>query len=526
MMKRLAGILPLCLLAIGCGADSRPAGHFHRAPEAAAAEAPIRINPKVRPPAMAGNFYPADKAVLQKTVDQYLEIAEKVPLARLRGLVCPHAGYQFSGMTAGCSYKQVQGRSFSTVVILGPSHYADFDGVALPDYGATETPLGKITVSPLAQKLEGHPPFVVNPVCRQIQRMPWSTPLAAGESPTPHTWEHSVEVQFPFVQRVLPEAQIMPGICGTVDTQQAAQVLAELIDDQTLVVASSDLSHYHPYDQAHLLDTICANCICQLDTVGMQQQEACGKTPILVLMHLAKLKHWKAKLLDLCNSGDRTGDKQRVVGYAAIAFYEEEPATLPAAPAAESEFLPNQKQLLLRLARASITRAVRGEDPPQAGATEITHPLGEPRACFVTLREAGQLRGCIGSLFPQEPLHLAVIHRAAAAALHDPRFMAVQAGELPKIEIEISVLTLPQPLKFSSPEDLLDKLRPRIDGVVLRLDGREATFLPQVWEELPGKVEFLDHLAQKAGRPPGAWRNPGTEVLVYQVVAFQEKGGG
>jgi AmmeMemoRadiSam system protein A len=318
----------------------------------------------------------------------------------------------------------------------------------------------------------------------------------------------------------------MPGVCGTVDTQQAARVLAELIDDQTLVVASSDLSHYHPYEQAHLLDTICTSCICQLDTVGMQQQEACGKTPILVLMHLAKLKHWKPKLLDLCNSGDRTGDHERVVGYAAIAFYEEEPAAAPIAPAAEREFQPNQRQLLLRLARDSVTRAVRGQEPPQAGAAEITHPLDEARACFVTLREGGQLRGCIGSILPQEPLYQAVVHRAADAALKDPRFVPVQPAELPKIDIEVSVLTLPQPLKFSSPEDLLAKLRPRIDGVVLRLDGNQATFLPQVWEELPGKVEFLDHLSQKAGRAAGAWRNPGTEVLIYQVVAFQEKGGG
>ena len=299
--------------------------------------------------------------------------------------------------------------------------------------------------------------------------------------------------------------------------------MAQRIDEKTLVVASSDLSHYHPYDQAHLEDTACVKCICELDIPGMQQQEACGKTPILVLMHLAKLKHWKAKLLDLCNSGDRTGDKQRVVGYAAIAFYEEEPSAQPAGPAAESEFSPIQQQLLLRLARSSVTRAVHGESPPEAGASEITPPLGERRACFVTLREGGQLRGCIGSILPQEPLHQAVVHRAADAALHDPRFAPVQAEELPKIDIEVSVLTVPQPLKFTSPQDLVQKLRPGIDGVVLRLDGREATFLPQVWNELSGKVEFLDHLAQKAGRAPDAWQSPGTEVLIYQAVAFQEK---
>ncbi len=148
--------------------------------------------------------------------------------------------------------------------------------------------------------------------------------------------------------------------------------------------------------------------------------------------------------------------------------------------------------------------------------------FAEVKGCFVTLTENGALRGCIGHILPQLPLYRAVIENAQSAATRDYHFQPVKPGELDKLEIEVSVLTAPQPLTFSSPDDLLAKLRPHRDGVVLQVNGRGATYLPQVWEQIPDKVMFLNTLSEKAGCPPDAWRQPGTVVNIYHVEAFKE----
>ena len=148
--------------------------------------------------------------------------------------------------------------------------------------------------------------------------------------------------------------------------------------------------------------------------------------------------------------------------------------------------------------------------------------LAEKKACFVTLTKAGALRGCIGHLTAMESLYQAVIDNARNAAVRDPRFAAVQPDEVDQLRIEISVLTEPQPLPFSSPEDLLSKLHPNEDGVLLHIGPRTATFLPQVWAQLPDKVQFLNHLAQKAGCEPSEWRGKDTQVSIYHVECFEE----
>lgn len=249
-----------------------------------------------------------------------------------------------------------------------------------------------------------------------------------------------------------------------------------------------------------------------LDIDGMKTQEACGKAPILTLMHLAREKGWKAQLLDSRNSGDATGDKDRVVGYAAIAFYE---------PAVETYSAADRK-FLLNLARTTLTRVTTNGPLPEVNPKDVPPKLAEKKACFVTLTEQGKLRGCIGHIFPQEPLYRAVEDNAQSAALRDWRFSPVQPGEVDQIKIEISVLTEPQPLPFNSPEDLLGRLQPYNDGVVLKIGSRGATFLPQVWEQISDRVEFLNRLSEKAGCEPSAWRGKDAAVSVYRVEAFEE----
>jgi AmmeMemoRadiSam system protein A len=232
-------------------------------------------------------------------------------------------------------------------------------------------------------------------------------------------------------------------------------------------------------------------------------------------------------VLDLRNTGDTTGDKSRgVVGYAAIAFYEPGSGVGTAAapkPTVRSKRTAEQQKFLLELARRSVNEAVRFERILEVDSAEIPEELQESWGCFVTLNKDGRLRGCVGDIFPRRYLYQAVVYSAAYAAVRDRRFKPVGPEELDEIEIEISLLSLPTRQEFKSPEELLDKLRPGIDGVVLRVGRRQATYLPHVWKQLPRKQEFLERLAEKAGLERSEWRNPEARILLYQAEVFHEK---
>lgn len=500
---------------------------------------------RVRGPAVAEPrlFYPRHPETLAKMVDGFLAEVEPEPVKNLRGLVCPHAGYEFSGKTAAFGYKLLSGREIRTAIVMAPSHYADFKGASIADVDAYETPLGMIPLSPQAAKLAETDPFVANPPCK-VRRPDWWK-IAPKELPpfgedTPHSWEHAVEVQLPFLQRTLKDFRLVPIVFSQqVDAEAAARALEKFVDEKTILVASSDLSHVdhsryslygvpNPYETAKRLDRTCVEAICSLKTGAMARQEACGRLPVLTLMHIARHKGWKAKLLDYRNTGDVSGDKDRsarVVGYAAIAFYDPgEKPKVERGPgrAGKNQLTPKQRKLLLQLARDSVDGIVRRRTSPEPAAGDLAPEFTEQKGCFVTLKKDGDLRGCIGSIFPQEPVYQAVIHMARNAAVRDRRFSPVKPDELDQIEVEVSVLSVPELLEFRTPEELLEKLRPHRDGVVLRVGRREATFLPQVWEDLPEKETFLSRLAQKAGLSPDAWKSPRATILVYQVEAFKE----
>ncbi len=523
---------------------------------------PAKTYQKVRGMAVAEPrlFYPRHPETLAKMVDDFLADAKPEPVENLlvRGLVCPHAGYRFSGKTAALGYKLLAGRKVDTVIVMAPSHYAAFQGASIPDVEAYETPLGMIPLSPMAAELAKLKPFVVNPPC-QVQRPGWWK-IAPKELPpfgedTPHSWEHSLEVQLPFLQRTLKDFSLVPIVFGQqVDPEVAARSLEKLLDqndendENTILVASSDLSHvdYHPtavpnpYEKAKRLDRTCIEAICSLKTAAMQRQHACGKVPILTLMHIARHKGWKAKVLDYRNTYDVTGDRSRVVGYTAIAFYdpgsksqvekgpvekgpaEKDPVEKGSNGTGQGQFTPKQQQFLLQLARDTVNGVVNDRTSAELDPNDLPAEFTEQKGCFVTLKKNGQLRGCIGNIFPQQPLYLAVIHMARGAAVADRRFSAVRPDELDEIEVEVSVLTVPELLEFQSPEELLAKLRPHRDGVVFRLGYRESTFLPQVWDDLPDKRQFLSRLAQKARLAADAWKDPLATFLIYRVEAFKE----
>ena len=189
------------------------------------------------------------------------------------------------------------------------------------------------------------------------------------------------------------------------------------------------------------------------------------------------------------------------------------------------QYAPPERQFMLGLARQALARAASHQSLPEVASGELGPNLTQLRACFVTLTDSSGLRGCIGHILPREPLYRAVMESAHGAALRDPRFPPVQPEEVDKLRIEISVLTEPEPLVFSSPEELLDQFRPNEHGVLLRIGPRSATFLPQVWEQVPDKVRFLERLCEKAGCERSAWQRKGAVVSVYRAECFEEPEG-
>ncbi len=247
---------------------------------------------KIRHPVVAGQFYPREKNTLTKMIDAFFQEAKGGPLTNIKGLVSPHAGYIYSGIVAASGYKQVNPAT-NTVIVLAPSHSVGIAKASIPEVDYYETPLGTIPLSPIAAILRQQKLF--SPV------------------PAMHQREHSLEVQLPFLQKILTNFELVPIIVGQIRAKLIAEALLPHINENTLIVASSDLSHYYSYNQAVGLDKICTQAITNLNFGKMDECEACGKIPVMVLMEIAKQKGWQGHLLDYQNSGDTSGDKSQVV---------------------------------------------------------------------------------------------------------------------------------------------------------------------------------------------------------------------
>lgn len=265
----------------------------------------MKLSQETREPAVAGTFYPGDEKELKQMIEKFLKEAKDVEIkGRLRGLVVPHAGYVYSGPVAAYGYKLLmkQKPQPSKILLLGPAHYGMFIGIAESGANVWRTPLGPLNTESISSKIADRSILNVYP---QV-----------------HKPEHSLEVQLPFLQTVLKNNfTVYPLLTGEANPAAIANALEPLIDDDTLYIASSDLSHYHPYENAKKLDAVANEAIPNFDFKKMEYAEACGKIAILALMHIAKSKGWKGKLLDYRNSGDTAGPKDSVVGYGCYAFY-------------------------------------------------------------------------------------------------------------------------------------------------------------------------------------------------------------
>ena len=446
----------------------------------------------VRPAAVAGMFYPDDPRELADEVDAYLDGAQEADQAPgfPKALIVPHAGYIYSGPVAASAYDLLRPARgvVKRVIVLGPCHRVPVRGLALPQAGAFATPLGRIPLD-----AEG-----VRAV-RDLRQV--------VESAATHAEEHALEVQLPFLQKVLGDFSLVPLVVGDAAPEEVAEVLDRLWGGpETLVVISSDLSHYHAYDSAREIDHATVRAILDFDS-GISHDQACGATPISGLLLAAERRGLAPRLLDCRNSGDTAGDRQRVVGYASFALGGE-----------GQGYGSDHGRRLLRIARASIADALGAgaAEPPADQAW-----LRETRATFVTLMQGEELRGCVGALEAQRPLAEDVAANARAAAFEDSRFRPLTLDELARTEVEVSLLSSPKTLAFDDHADLLRKLRPGVDGVILEHDGRRGTYLPQVWDDLADPELFIARLKQKAGIPADADARR-LRVKRYRVLKWRE----
>ncbi len=482
---------------------------------------------KIRQPRVAGQFYPGDPVELTKTIAGYFSNVAKVDVeGQILALIVPHAGYMYSGQVAAYAYKVLEVQSFDTVVVISPSHTGFFPGVAVFDGGTYRTPLGDIPVDiDFVGRLTGIDP-----------RLALSD---AGHNGRGGRHEHALEVQLPFLQVVLGNFMLVPVVMGDQE-YDACRVLGEALGQfarpgKTLIVASSDLSHFHSYDEAQRLDRRAAKAIEEfspsklLKLLDRGEAEACGGGPIAAAMIAArKMGGEKVTILNTANSGDiERSSTDRVVGYLAAAIHsgaglgaeteayrlEETPGQSPVDPSATLDYSEEEKLFLKRVAHKSIENAVKGARFPDLSPP--TTRLSKKRGAFVTLKIDGQLRGCIGYIQPIKPLSDAVREMAGAAAVDDDRFSPISPGEMEKLEIEITVLS---PLVKVT--DKLDILIGR-DGLFIRLGFQSGVLLPQVaTEENWDRETFLAQTCLKADLPPDAWRDSATEIYRFSVVLF------
>jgi AmmeMemoRadiSam system protein A len=316
-----------------------------------------------------------------------------------------------------------------------------------------------------------------------------------GELDAAYQREHALEVHVPFLQHVLGEFRLVPIVAGDAPPEAVAAVFDALWGGpETLIVVSTDLSHYLDYAACRRLDQSTAEAIERFDIDALGPAEACGRVPTRGLLLAARRRGMTIERLDLRNSGDTAGPRDRVVGYGAWALYEDAP------PDPERAAVEALGPTLIDLVRRSIVFGLDTGEPPNVVTDAGLAPLlAAPGAAFVTLRRHGMLRGCIGSAVATRPLIVDVVQHAFNSAFRDWRFPRLDWLELVGLSLSVSVLTPSSPMYFDGEADLLGQLRPGVDGLIIEDLGRRSLFLPSVWDELPDRRQFLMALKLKAG---------------------------
>ncbi|HMK49843.1 MAG TPA: AmmeMemoRadiSam system protein B [Thermodesulfovibrionales bacterium] len=442
-------------------------------------------------PSVSGSFYPAEKEALKAAVEGFLSRAERVHTSgRLLVIVSPHAGYVYSGQVAAYGYKQIQGSDIKRVILIGPSHHAAFKGASVYAKGSFSTPLGDVRIDEKAASGLVDEKSDVAFYAGAFER------------------EHSLEVQLPFLQTVLKDFTIVPILVGSPTAKsfhRLVSAISGMLDDKTIIVVSSDLSHYHDYTQAKEMDGKIVSAIERLSAADADallnsgKAELCGSYPVFIAIEAARrLGATKGVLFNYANSGDVTGDKSRVVGYASMGLFRE--------PFTEAE-----RRELLSLARDAISDyVVHGKVTEK----EIKNPkFLADGAVFVTIKEDSSLRGCIGHVRAVMPLYQSIIKNAVAASSSDPRFPPMKKEELKDAELEISILS---PL---APVNNISDIKVGKHGLVIRKGYQSGLLLPQVASEYGWDREtFLRQLCKKAGLPDDSWKDADLYSFTAEII--------
>jgi AmmeMemoRadiSam system protein B/AmmeMemoRadiSam system protein A len=417
---------------------------------------------------LAGSLYPAESEELAARIAALMDAGVRAEprLGWPKALIVPHAGLLYSGSIAAAAFAEWRRgwRQIRRVILVGPAHRAAISGIALPAADAFATPLGQVAVDRLAEALLSDLPFVT-------------------QSASAHAWEHSLEMQLPFLQHVLESFAIVPLAVGDATPQQVADAIVRLWGGpETVIALSTDLSHFHPRAEAEVLDDQTAERILALRD-DIHAEEACGATALNGLLLAAQSQRLAIRRVAQGTSADAAGDMQSVVGYGAFALDDLD--VTGAAPGRH----------LLALARQAIGHRL-GLAPQPHPARWWLQGVG---ATFVTLKQHGELRGCVGTLEARWPLGEDLLANAVHAAFDDPRFSPVDQTDWPEISLEVQVLSAPEAIAFTDEADLLRQLQPHVDGLILECEGRRGAFLPHVWDEWPHKRQFLAHLRKNAG---------------------------
>lgn len=437
----------------------------------------INMN-EVRKMQVGGSFYPANKKELDLDLQKLFQNIEvDYNNEMVKAIISPHASYYFSAETAMYGYKKLyydllldSSNKDYKVIILAPAHKEYFKGISISNNKYYQTPYGQVEVV--------------------------DSNLKKYNQESAHLGEHSIEVQLPLLQFIFNKAEkefkILPILVGDINYKELASLIEEEIDNRTIIVVSSDLSHFLTEDQAKKRDQLTIENIKK----GKEDIDACGKTPIMALNYINKDLNLdcKIKLLNYTTSGEKY-TKDNVVGYSSFVYTKE-----------------NKEHILLRLARRSIYNKLYNKDSKNLNDLKKVFPkeyLNESKGTFVTLNLHDQLRGCIGNIYPVNNIFESIINNSQSAAFKDPRFPPLSKEEFKEIDIEISLLTQP---KSCSLEDIK-----KGEGIILKKGFRQAVYLPQVWDQLPNKEQFLQSLCNKAGLDEQCYKQSSTNFEKFNV---------
>ena len=433
-------------------------------------------------PLYSGCFYPSDPEELNSLLDSYKE-PDKVKY-KSKAIIVPHAAYMYSGHAAMAAYQCLE--PSENIFIIAPSHNESFTNISMPEYTYFDTPLGSVEVNNrLIKEIAAKYPCIISNV--------------------PFAKEYDIEIQIPFLQNIfLPQKQnaldfvknfkkigrkirIIPILVGKCDYHLIADIISEYWEDASFII-SSDLSHYYNQNMCRQIDNYTSAIIETGKLDCFQKEQACGLIGIKGLMEFANNNGASLIRAEMYNSGDVDSETERVVGYGSWFLYSD----------TKNKFIETYyRNYIFEVVRESILFAINGEEyiPKNIPAAML-----EYGASFVTIKTGGQLRGCVGSIYPTKPLILDLADNARNAGFSDSRFVPLTIDEMEHIEISVSLLSSLERISFKDEKDLLSKIYPY--GLIISEHDKRAVYLPVVWEQLPDKEIFLNSLKEKAGLPP------------------------